>query len=344
MRDSNGTSAHDPMRELDDLMRDKLEVHCRQQLSTMLDGALAPDQAKFLLRRLQHDHELAGCWERWQVYGDLLRGGVPALLPADFSQRVRAALAGEDQVRMQAAAGNAARPRWAGWAGGAALAASVAVAALLVSQRAPVAGGPGPVAGPAPQLAAAASAGTGSVAPARPAPSRPARSGPAPSALDAGAAAATALAAAEVPRRTARRERSAPPRAMAASRSAAPVRALPRVEAPPSAAAAGAATVPAAPASDPLLAAAPAPAAPAPVETAPAGLSDPLPDPFVDQQRIAPPRPWPRAVLPGLSSESVFTVGYGAARGRGDAAGADVVGADGFEYFQPRLPPEPPPP
>ena len=39
-------------RELDALMQDKVEAHCRQQLSAMLDGGLAPDEARFLLRRL----------------------------------------------------------------------------------------------------------------------------------------------------------------------------------------------------------------------------------------------------------------------------------------------------
>ena len=41
---------------------DKLFVYHRQQLSAMLDGELSPDEAKFMLRRLQHDTELATCW------------------------------------------------------------------------------------------------------------------------------------------------------------------------------------------------------------------------------------------------------------------------------------------
>ena len=59
---------------------DKLYDHHRQQLSAMLDGELPPDQAKFMLRRLEHDRELAACWERWQVCGDVLRGRHEALL------------------------------------------------------------------------------------------------------------------------------------------------------------------------------------------------------------------------------------------------------------------------
>lgn len=124
--------------DLDALMRDKLDTHCREQLSAMLDGELAPDEARFLLRRLQHDRDLAGCWERWQFSGDLMRGSAPALLPADFAERVCAALEGEADaadVRVQVAVN--ARARWVPWAGSAALAASVAAVALMVGRGVP---------------------------------------------------------------------------------------------------------------------------------------------------------------------------------------------------------------
>ena len=53
---------------------DKLDIHNRQQLSALMDGELSPDEARFLLRRLQHDEELGSTWERWQLCGDVLRG------------------------------------------------------------------------------------------------------------------------------------------------------------------------------------------------------------------------------------------------------------------------------
>ena len=62
---------HDP-----DPGHDKLDLHQRQQLSALVDGELAPDQARFLLRRLQHDAELSERFERWQLCGDVLRGQV----------------------------------------------------------------------------------------------------------------------------------------------------------------------------------------------------------------------------------------------------------------------------
>ncbi len=315
--------------DLDALMQDKLEAHCRQQLSAMLDGTLAPDQARFLLRRLQHDHELAGCWERWQVYGDLMRGSVPALLPADFSQRVQAALAGDGQAQAAAAVSGGQRLRWAGWAGGAALAASVAVAALFVNQRAPVQTAPADAAA---QLAASAPVES---APSRPAPA-PAPAAPEPTTLDAaGAVAATALAAAEAPRRAAARREREPVRRTVASNmraSAAPAQAVARTEvATPAAAPAETPAAPRieSPVGSPLRAV----AAANPSQSVP-GTGTALPsvqDLFVDEP-IVPSRPWPRAILPGLSGDA-FTVDYG-----GNAADDG-----GFEYFEPQLPAEPPP-
>lgn len=338
---------HPDMRDLDALMQDKLELHCRQQLSAMLDGALAPDQARFLLRRLQHDHELAGCWERWQVYGDLMRGAAPAILPADFSRRVQAALAGgEVALQQQRASGGAARPRWTRWAGGAALAASVAVAALFVTQRAPVQPSGGQAAGntgtplaaagperaasgrPGPEAPAAAPDAARGIARAGAAPTGstrpPAPSAPQPAAPDAAsAAAATVLAAAEAPRRGAARRNRARARALAAG----PGRAMP-AQAAAAATPPPAATRESAPAEDfPILVAAGA--------DRPAGVDQAAmpaaPDLFVDET-IAPARPWPRAILPGMSGSSTFTVDYG--------AGGD---GNGFEPFQPRLPAEPSP-
>lgn len=117
---------------------DKLDLHHRRQLSAMLDGELLTDQARFMLRRLQHDAELAGCWDRWQLAGDIMRGRHDALLPSNFADRVARAIADDANGAVAvAAAGNA--PRLWRWGGGAALAASVAVAALLVIRPEPVA-------------------------------------------------------------------------------------------------------------------------------------------------------------------------------------------------------------
>ena len=282
--------------------QDKLERYHRQQLSAMLDGELSPDQARFMLRRLQHDADLAGRWERWQVCGDVLRGQHGALLPADFAQKVSAAIAGDAVVaQVPARKGGA---RLLRWGGGAALAASVAMAALLVGRQAGIE--PEPAMPQASPVFAAAGTGT---APA-PAPAAPVAIDPAPEAAPAAAAAAiaaTAVAATQIPRRASEtRTRSG---------------------AQPDAGVAGAASRSAA---APRLAVVPATEAPRPrVESAPAAAPAPLPAPAADTSLLAglaqgadgigadpfaalpmtvASRPWPRA---GIDGGGAYSVGLG---------------------------------
>ncbi|WP_349810652.1 RseA family anti-sigma factor [Xanthomonas dyei] len=111
---------------------DKFERHYRQQLSALVDGELNADESRFLLRRLAHDEELAGCHERWQLCGDVLRGAASAPAPLDFAARVRNAIADEPAPQAQPAPRSAARWRWGG---GAAIAASVAAIALFMARE-----------------------------------------------------------------------------------------------------------------------------------------------------------------------------------------------------------------
>lgn len=182
---------------------DKLYRYHRQQLSAMLDGELSPDQARFMLRRLEHDAELAGCWERWQVCGDVMRGRHEAPLPADFAAGIALAInAGaklpEDAVTVPAAP-VARRAGLMRWGGGAALAASVAMAALFVGRQMQP-----PVETELPARVAANSAAPaiGTVLP---------DATPDAAEVDASTlalASATALAAADLPRRSERQARS----------------------------------------------------------------------------------------------------------------------------------------
>ncbi len=123
----------------------------REQLSAMMDGALSADEAKFLLRRMEHDDALADCWERWQFLGDAMRGQAGRALPADFSRRVGRAIADglADEIEHQpslvvSAHGNARAPLLR-WGGGAALAASVVLAALIGTRMLSVPDGQIPV-------------------------------------------------------------------------------------------------------------------------------------------------------------------------------------------------------
>lgn len=215
---------------------DKLDRYHRQQLSAMLDGELSPDQARFMLRRLQHDTALADCWERWQICGDMLRGQRNTLLPPDFAQKVSAAIAADDGAQAPAARQRAGGPRLLRWGGGAALAASVAMAALLVGRQ----GGIEPEPAPArmqPRVAASQPVPV----PTAPAPEAPVVPVESPSLADAAAVAAgttAALAAAEAPRRAVgRRAPAGADAARPAAQPAAQERAEPRlvaaVAAPP---------------------------------------------------------------------------------------------------------------
>jgi negative regulator of sigma E activity len=114
---------------------DLTQLSSREQLSALMDGALPPDQTRFLLRRLQHDTPLAECWQRWRMTGEVMRGLAPARrLPADFAARVSASLHGEAEVAQQA--GSKRSPVWLRWGGGAAMAASLALVALMARQPA----------------------------------------------------------------------------------------------------------------------------------------------------------------------------------------------------------------
>ena len=158
---------HDP-----DPGHDKLDLHQRQQLSALVDGELAPDQARFLLRRLQHDAELSERFERWQLCGDVLRVQVRRTAAPELAGRIAAAIAAAPAAEARATpvrsqAGSTRGPAWTRWAGGAALAASVAAVAMFVARPAVT----DPAFAPAPALAVQALPATEAVlAPAAPQP------------------------------------------------------------------------------------------------------------------------------------------------------------------------------
>jgi Meckel syndrome type 1 protein len=184
---------------------DKILDHTRQQLSALVDGELAPDEAAFLMRRLQHDEELAGCWERWQLAGAVLRGQGGVRVAEGFSARVMAAVAREPAPVV------AKSPRrWLHWSGGA-LAASVALVALVMSRPA----GPPRDSARTPVVAQAQSPATlPATSPAQPAMPMP----KAPAAPDTAAQLAGAVAVADVPRRMANARRGSGQAQRAATR------------------------------------------------------------------------------------------------------------------------------
>lgn len=251
---------------------DKIDNHYFQQLSALMDGDLPPDQARFLLRRMEHDTELTGCWERWQLCGDALRGQAQAPAPAGFADRIALAIAAEPMRSAANATSPRTRSNLARWGGGALAASVAAIALFMVRQQVP---------DEAPSQTAP------TVANQSPAPA-PSTASPEP-VQTAATVTAASVAVASVPRRQNDARRSAT-RSQQAARSAAAVRNAPER-------AVAAASVPVIN----VLAKAPAGA----------GVNDPR-DSFSNVQITTPAaRPWPRAVLPQYSSgNGAFNADY----------------------------------
>lgn len=255
----------------------------REQLSAMMDGELSDDETRFLLRRMQHDDSLADCWARWQYFGDAMRGECARALPADFSKRVGRAIA-DDLASAQVAAATApaafARQPLVRWGGGAALAATVALAAFLVGRNPQT---PTPAASVPPPVAA--TPGSTPVLPVPVPVSQPTGSTPAGTPDTLGSAASLAAVAAVA----AGESRARRPRMMAAEQTLPDERALAVASRERHALHA------------PLRATGVQVAAADPV-TASAQVSDGIVT-----------KPWPRALVPGASGTGSYTAGYAGA-------------------------------
>lgn len=284
----------------------------RETLSALFDGELQGDAARFALKRLEHDASWRAACGRWQLGGDVLRGTADAVAPTGFADRVAVALAGETSPQQQIVGS---RPSFAGratpsrrrWMGGAALAASVAVAALFVAR--PLSQ-PGEPSSPLPQIATTTPSVTDVDTGAAPvlatqAETTKLRDEVFPAADTEVAFASATLAVTDAPSRT-------PEQA-------------PRSRTPPVAESAGA-DVPGSGSADlPTTALASSfDAAPTPMETSPD-------HPFLPQGEIV-SRPWPRAVLPGYPTGDVFTASFG-----GAGSDLDASGSSSFYPFEPRM-------
>lgn len=203
------------------MIDDKFQQHYRQQMSALMDGALAPDQARFLMKRMADDETLAATWERWQLCGDVLRGQAQAPAPHGFAERVAAAIAAQP-VQPAANQAPARGGRVLRWGGGAVAAAVALVAVFMAGQQSGR-----PSASPeTPALASASAPG--------PAPS-PATPAPADASTAAGSALlASGMAVASLPRRAEDSRRGSATRNQQAARATAAItqQALAAVNAP----------------------------------------------------------------------------------------------------------------
>lgn len=290
----------------------------RETLCALFDGELQGDAARFALKRLGHDADWREACGRWQLSGDVLRGQAGGVAPGGFAERVAQAAAAEQvaiakQVAFTepVAAVGRARVSRRGWIPGAALAASVAVAALFVTRPFSNEAMPESPVQIAPQIAATTPAPSSSSSGVTQQESTTAAQ------QAAAGLAAAAVAVAEVPRRSGeRRSRAQSQRATLRSRQA---------EAP----AAIAATVSAnsSPANSPLATATQAGSS-ALVGTA---VADAATDagarnPFRPQPVEGATRAWPRAVLPNYQTAGAFNASYGSSQSA----------APSFYPFEPR--------
>ncbi|WP_167285165.1 sigma-E factor negative regulatory protein [Marilutibacter alkalisoli] len=113
----------------------------RETLCALFDGELDAAAARFAHRRLEHDLQWREACGRWQLAGDVLRRQASGVAPMGFADRIARALKAEADEAAHpavASAGGAMRSTALRrrWIPGAALAASVAVAALLVTRPA----------------------------------------------------------------------------------------------------------------------------------------------------------------------------------------------------------------
>ncbi|HET6603762.1 MAG TPA: sigma-E factor negative regulatory protein [Xanthomonadaceae bacterium] len=102
----------------------------KEQLSAFADGELEAGPRRFLLRRLEHDAELRGSWDRYHLASACLKQARPALVGAGLAQRIAEAITAE---AVPARAGRGLRLV----AGGAVAAAVALVALVAVRPQAP---------------------------------------------------------------------------------------------------------------------------------------------------------------------------------------------------------------
>lgn len=99
----------------------------REQLSALMDGELSRDETRFVMRRVAHDQNLVACWSNFHLVRHTLRRQVIVGVRADFADGVLARISAGEQPELRRT-GSLLR-----WASGGAIAASVAVAALVLS-------------------------------------------------------------------------------------------------------------------------------------------------------------------------------------------------------------------
>ncbi len=97
----------------------------QEQLSTLMDGELGRDETLFLMRRINSEADLSQRWSNYHLARQVLRRQDVFVLRADFSSQIL------DHINAEQLAHAPRSGRWLQWAGGGAIAASVAAVALI---------------------------------------------------------------------------------------------------------------------------------------------------------------------------------------------------------------------
>jgi sigma-E factor negative regulatory protein RseA len=109
----------------------------KEQLSACLDGELPEGELDLLLKQVSRDSRLRGSLGRYALIGETLRRQGAAPAPANFSERIAAAIAAEpalDTTRRTVPKTAARLSQWLRPAAGIAVAAGVAAVAILALQ------------------------------------------------------------------------------------------------------------------------------------------------------------------------------------------------------------------
>jgi len=107
----------------------------KEQLSACLDGELPEGELDLLLKQVGHDAQLRSSLGRYALIGETLRAKAPIAAPANFSQRIAAAIAAEPPIGVQKTTQTRPAARWLRPVAGLAVAAGVAAVAILSLQQ-----------------------------------------------------------------------------------------------------------------------------------------------------------------------------------------------------------------
>ncbi len=133
----------------------------KEKISELLDDELGDGESRRVLQGIAEDRELRGVWERYHLIRSALCKELDVAMQPEFVDRIAAAIEMETVVPMRRRFTDVVTPRFAKFAAGLAIAASVAAVAIVSLQPAGNGVPAGQIADSSAASAALASASTG---------------------------------------------------------------------------------------------------------------------------------------------------------------------------------------